>query len=122
MEPRRTAVISVKLPLWATALKGLAEESDLEVVGSTRDDEQALNLIAQKRPDVLIAEIDCVNGMLDLELVRTARGIRPELRVIVISNECDRNAVTASFANGVDVYVLNDADPEDLTSGLRQLF
>ena len=77
MEPRRTAVISVKLPLWATALKGLAEESDLEVVGSTRDDEQALNLIAQKRPDVLIAEIPCVNGMLDLELVRTARRIRP---------------------------------------------
>jgi len=122
MEERRTVVISVNLPLWATALKGLAERSDLKVVGSARDNEQALNLIAQKRPDVFIAEIDCVNGMLDLELVRAARRIRPQLRVIVISNERDRNAVTASFANGVDLYVLKDADPEDLSSGIRQLF
>jgi DNA-binding NarL/FixJ family response regulator len=122
MEERRTVVISVNLPLWATALKGLAERSDLKVVGSARDNEQALNLIAQKRPDVFIAEIDCVNGMLDLELVRAARRIRPQLRVIVISNERDRNAVTASFANGVDLYVLKDADPEDLSSGMRQLF
>ena len=42
--------------------------------------------------------------------------------MIVISNERDRNAVTASFANGVDLYVLKDADPEDLSSGMRQLF
>jgi len=115
-------VISVNLPLWAAALKGLAERSDLDVVGSARDKEQALTLIAQERPDVFIAEIDCIKGMLDLDLVRAARRITPDLRVIVISSECDRNAVTASFANGVDLYVLNDADPDDLTSGMRQLF
>jgi DNA-binding NarL/FixJ family response regulator len=122
MGNRHTAVLSVSLPLWATALQELAERSDLQVIGSARETEQALTLIAQKRPDVFIAEIDSVNGVLDLELVRAARRIAPELRVVVISNERDRNAVAAAIANGVDVYVLHDADPEDLTSGMRQLF
>jgi DNA-binding NarL/FixJ family response regulator len=122
MGNRHTAVLSVSLPLWATALQELAERSGLQVIGSARETEQALTLIAQKRPDVFIAEIDSVNGVLDLELVRAARRIAPELRVVVISNERDRNAVAAAIANGVDVYVLHDADPEDLTSGMRQLF
>jgi DNA-binding NarL/FixJ family response regulator len=122
MEERRTAVISVSLPLWATALVGLAERSDLEVVGSAHDPERALRLIAEKRPDVFIAEIESFNGALDLELVREARRVAPELRVIVISSERDREAVAAAIASGVDVYVLHDADPEDLSSGMRQLF
>jgi DNA-binding NarL/FixJ family response regulator len=122
MGEKRTAVILVKLPLWAAALRGLAERSDLDVVGGARDIAQALTLIAQKRPHVFIAEIDSVQGALDLELVRAARQIAPDLRVIVISNVRDRNAVAAAFSSGVDLYVLHDADPEDLTSGLRQLF
>lgn len=122
MSNKRSAVILVKVPLWAAALKGLAERSDLDVVGGARDIEQALALIAQKRPDVFIAEIDSVQGLLDFGLVRAARQIAPDLRVIVISNVRDRNAVTTAFSSGVDLYVLHDADPEDLTSGLRQLF
>ena len=122
MGNKRTAVISVKLPLWAAALRGLAERSDLHVVGSACDAEQALALIAQERPDVFIAEIESVHGVLDVELVRAARQIAPELRVIVISSEGDRAAVTTAFAGGVDLYVLHDADPDDLRSALRQLF
>ena len=122
MGDRRTAVILVKLPLWAAALRGLAERSDLDVVGGARDLEQAMALIAQKRPDVFIAEIDGVHDALDFEPVRAARQVAPDLRVIVISNVRDRNAVAAAFSSGVDLYVLHDADPEDLTSGLRQLF
>ena len=122
MGHKRSAVILVKLPLWAAALRGLAERSDLDVVGGARDIEQALALIAQKRPDVFIAEIDSVHDVRDFELVRAARRIAPDLRVIVISNVRERNAVAAAFSSGVDLYVLHDADPEDLTSGLRQLF
>jgi len=81
-----------------------------------------LALVAQKRPDVFIAEIDGVQGVLDFELVRAARQIVPDLRVILISDVRERNAVTAAFSSGVDIYVLHDADPDDLTSGLRQLF
>jgi DNA-binding NarL/FixJ family response regulator len=122
MAEKRTAVISVKLPLWAAALRGLAERSDLNVVGSARDTEQSLTLIAQLRPDVFIAEVDLGQGSLDLDLVRAARRLSPDLRVIVLSRERDRSSVVAAFGAGADLYVLHDADPDDLSAGLRQLF
>ena len=122
MGDKRTAVISVNLPLWAAALQGLAERSDLNVIGSAREAKQALTLIARYRPDVFIAEVESVQGSLNLDLVRAAGQYVPEMRVIIISNERDRNAVTAAFTAGVDLYVLHDADPEDLRSGMRQLF
>jgi two-component system response regulator DevR len=122
MRKLRTVFISVRLPLWAAALRGLAERSDLEVIGSTGDTSQPLKFIERKRPDVLITDVESVGGVPDLALVRAARQIAPELRVIVISKERDRTSVMAAFAAGVDLYVFHDADPEDLTSGMRQLF
>jgi DNA-binding NarL/FixJ family response regulator len=119
---KHTAVISVSVPLWAAALRGLAEKSDLDVVGSAVDSAHALTLVARMRPDVLIAELNSIQGRLDLELVQRARSLTPSLRVIAISKERDRNAVASAFAGGVDVYVLHDADPDDLRSGMRQLF
>jgi hypothetical protein len=49
----RTAVILFNLPLWVTGLRGLAESSDIRVVGSAAEPERALTLISRLRPGVL---------------------------------------------------------------------
>jgi DNA-binding NarL/FixJ family response regulator len=118
----RTAVILVELPLWVRALSELAESSDIRVVGSARDTVGALDLISRLRPGVFIAEIDEDAGIAGLEVVRAARRIDPELRVIVLSKERDRASIIGAFGAGADLYVLNDADPEDLSAAMRQLF
>lgn len=119
---RRTAVILFNPPLWVTALRGLAESSDIRVVGSAGEPERALALISRLRPGVFITEIDSEQGKLNLDVVREARRINPELRVIVLSKERGRVAVADAFRAGVDVYVVSDADPDDLVAGMRQLF
>jgi DNA-binding NarL/FixJ family response regulator len=118
----RTAVILVKLPLWVTALRGLAESSDIRVVGSTGEPERALELISRLRPGVFINEIDGQQGELNLEVVRDARRIDPELRVIVLAKEREQVGIVDAFRAGVDVYVVSDADPDDVVAGMRQLF
>jgi DNA-binding NarL/FixJ family response regulator len=118
----RTAVILVDLPLWVTALRGLAESSDIRVVGSAGKPERALDLISRLRPGVFITEIDSQQGEINLNVVREARRINPELRVIVLSKERGRVAIAEAFRAGADVYVVSDADPDDLVAGMRQLF
>jgi DNA-binding NarL/FixJ family response regulator len=123
MNDNRTAVILVNLPLWAEALRGLAESSGIGVVGSACAPEQAFDLIAQLQPGVFITEIDSEEGEeLDLDVVRTARRIDPELRVIVLSNAHGRSSIISAFGAGADMYVLHDANPDDMAAAMRQLF
>lgn len=122
MSDNRTAVILVTLPLWAAALRGLAESSGIGVVGSACAPEPAFDLIMQLRPGVFITEIDNEKGELDLEIVRTARRIDPELRVIVLSKEHGRSSIINAFGAGADLYVLHEANPDDVAAAIRQLF
>jgi DNA-binding NarL/FixJ family response regulator len=118
----RTAVILVTFPFCMPALKNLAESSDIRVVGSASDPEKALNLLSRLHPAVFITEINGEEGESGLEVVRAARQLEPELRVIVLSKESDRASIDEAFKAGADIYLLIDADPEDLVAGMRQLF
>jgi DNA-binding NarL/FixJ family response regulator len=121
-DDKRTAAIRASLPLWVAALSELAERSDLRVVGSASDFAAALALIEQQRPDVFITDIDVDDGEFDLEIVRSARRIDTKVRVVVLSRDDRPTWITAAFAAGVDLYARADADPADLSVGIRQLF
>jgi DNA-binding NarL/FixJ family response regulator len=118
----RTAVILDSLPLWVRALKDLAVTSGIRVVGTSSDAASALTMIWKLRPSLLITGIEGEGGVINLDVVRKARGIDPELKVIVISNDRDHAAIGAAFTAGADVYALKDADPSDLAAGMRQAF
>ena len=118
----RTAVILVRLPLSETALRTLAKSSDIRVVGAAQEPEPALGLIAHRRPSIFIAEIDDEDAGNNLEVIRKARKIDSGLKVIVLAKERSRSSIVEAFDAGADIYVFNDADPDDLVTSMRQLF
>ncbi len=119
----KTAVICDSLPLWVTALSELATSSNIEVVGTACQPTAALELISQLQPALFITEIDADEGEpANLEVIREARGIAPDLRVIALSKHGDPTSISSAFAAGADVYALKKADPIDLAAGIRQAF
>jgi DNA-binding NarL/FixJ family response regulator len=120
----RTAVVLDSLPVWVTALSDLAASSNITVVGGACEPDEALRLIEELVPTLFITEIDAGDegGPEDLDVVRQARLIAPELRVIVLSKHGDPASINAAFAAGADVYALKKADPIDLAAGMRQAF
>jgi DNA-binding NarL/FixJ family response regulator len=120
----KTAVILDSLPLWVTALSELAASSRIEVVGTACEPAVALQLISELVPTLFITEIDAGNegASANLDVVREARTIAPDLRVIVLSKQGDPIRIQAAFAAGADVYALKKAHPIDLAAGMRQAF
>jgi DNA-binding NarL/FixJ family response regulator len=118
----RTAVILNHLPLWVTALKELAASSGIRVVGSSSDPESALALVSRLGPALFIADVDRDDGDPDLDVIRAARSLDSELKVVVISKAGQQSDIGAAFAAGADVYALNNVDPTDLAAGMRQVF
>lgn len=86
--------------------------------GAARTGEEALALLEQARPDVVMVDLQ-LPGMDGLEFVRAARQVRPQLRALVVSSLTDPLALTRVRESGVEGYVEKDATPELLAEALH---
>jgi DNA-binding NarL/FixJ family response regulator len=118
----RTAVLYDRHPLWLDALEELLERAGIELVGRTTDGEEAVALVAEHQPDVLVAGADPPSEEESLEYVRQVRDRSPDTKSVVLSAGHDFEKIDAAFDAGAAVYCIKTADPDDLASAIRQAF
>jgi DNA-binding NarL/FixJ family response regulator len=114
----RSAVVLDRHPLWLDAMDRLLAAIGVDVVGRSTDADEAVDLVDQYEPDVLIAGIDASQ----LPAVRRAKAVVPEVQVVVVGDEAVPELVKAAFAAGASVYCAKTAQPDDLASAIRQVF
>jgi two-component system response regulator DevR len=123
MSHTRTAVLLDQHPLWLEAVEQLVRRVSVEVVGKTTSPPEALELIADHRPDVFVTALEVNEGRIDgLACLRLAREQHPELKAIVVSMYGDSEHVDAAFEAGAEAYVIKTAHPDDLAAAVRQAF
>jgi DNA-binding NarL/FixJ family response regulator len=98
----------------------LVAEVGIEVLGRTTDPDEALALIGEHRPDMLIAGADAANDQ--VACIAQAKQAHPELKTIVVSDDSDPEAIETAFAAGATIYCVKTAEHEDLASAIRQMF
>lgn len=117
----RTAVVLDEHPLWLEAIERLLARVGLTVVGKTTLVENALALIDEHRPDVLITELEFAAREVDaLGHLRRAREVHPGLKVIVLSANDSPQRIEMALDAGATVYCVKKAEPDDLASAIRQ--
>jgi DNA-binding NarL/FixJ family response regulator len=108
-------------PLWLDAMDRLLEEIGVEVAGRTTDPDEAVDLVEQYGPDVLVAGI-AGHDALQLGAVRRAKALAAGLHVVVVGDDAEPEVVKAAFAAGASVYCAKTAQADDLASAIRQVF
>ncbi|MFD0893699.1 response regulator transcription factor [Luteolibacter ambystomatis] len=96
---------------WLSGLSGY------ELVGAAPSAEDALVLVTEKQPDLLVVDLQ-LPGMDGLEFVRAARQLRPQARALVLSSLVDPLALTRVRESGVEGYLEKDAPPVQLQAAL----
>jgi DNA-binding NarL/FixJ family response regulator len=96
----------------------LGRFADIEVVGAAADGAQALDLVADVTPDVVIMDLSMpvMDGVAATALISTQQ---PKSRVLVLTTFADRDHVTAAIDAGALGYVLKDANPDTLAEAIR---
>lgn len=110
-------------PLWLNALEQSLLKADVEVVGKAASAQEALALVEELRPNLLITDLDLLEDDLDgIALLKEARVPVPDLRAIVVSEHDDRSRIDSAFEAGAFAYVVKTARSEDFAFAVRQAF
>ncbi len=91
-----------------------------EVVGEASDGRQALELVAQLHPDVLLADIamPIQNGLITAEKMAEEF---PDVRVIIVSMHANEEFVGQAVRARAAGYLLKDADSSELEHAIRSV-
>jgi DNA-binding NarL/FixJ family response regulator len=118
----RTAVLYDRHPLWLDALEELLERVGIALVGRTTEGSEAVALVQEHQPDVLVAGADHPAEDESLDCVRQVRDRSPNTKSVVLSAGHELAKIDAAFDAGAAVYCIKTADPDDLASAIRQAF
>ncbi|MGD8238216.1 MAG: response regulator transcription factor [Armatimonadota bacterium] len=96
----------------------LDAEDDIDVVGKAPNGEAAVVLAQDRRPDVILMDINMpkMNG---IEATRQIKEERPDCAVVMLTIYDDDEKVFAAIKAGATAYVLKDAPPEQTARAIR---
>jgi DNA-binding NarL/FixJ family response regulator len=117
------AVLLDPHPIWLDAVELVLDRVGVTVVGKTSSGSEAIQLVEDRKPDLLTLEIDPLPGEPGgLDVLRQVRSTTPELRAIVLSSRHDTGHIDGALAAGASAYVVKTAHPDDVASAVRQAF
>ena len=94
----------------------------MTVVGKATEAQEALDLVDELQPDVLVLDMSVGSGDEALACLRKARSAQRDLKVVALGDEAEPHDVEAAFDAGATVYCTRTAAPDDFASAVRQAF
>lgn len=98
----------------------LADEPDIQVVGTVLDGQQLIAYLLGERPDVLVLDyqMPVMDGLAALRYVRESY---PELPVVLLSSHSDGDKIKATFEAGARAYILKNKGRSELVKAIREV-
>lgn len=96
----------------------LEAEPDIDVIGEASDGAEALNLVEEHRPDLVLMDIS-MPGMDGLEATRQIKANWPEIKVLVLTMHRSDEYFFEMLKAGASGYILKGAETSDLIQAVR---
>ena len=118
MSPIRV-LIADDHPLFRDGMRGLLDSvPDTEVVGEAATGEEAVELAAKLRPDVILMDIK-MPGINGIEATREVLSASPDIGILVVTMLEDDDSVFAAMRAGALGYLLKGAKQAEVLRAIR---
>jgi DNA-binding NarL/FixJ family response regulator len=107
--------------LFRRGLVGLLDEMiDFQVVGEASNGQEALSVIENTKPDIVLLDINMpiLDGIQTLDIIRKSQ---PEQKVVMLTISQNDDDLIGSIVAGANGYVLKNTEPETLHSTILQV-
>ncbi|CAN5687217.1 response regulator transcription factor [soil metagenome] len=121
-EPMTGAIRVVLVDDHAVLRSGLAAllggAGDIDVVGQASDCAEVFEVVRLQRPDVVVMDLQ-MPGIDGVEATRRLLAEDLGCEVVVLTSFSDSARIVAALDAGAVGYLIKDAEPEDMISGVR---
>lgn len=98
----------------------LTAQKDVEIVGETGDGLEAMRLVEQKKPDVLLIDL-MMPGLGGLEVTRQLSQRGQRTRIVILSMHANEAYVSQALKNGAIGYILKDSSSGELIRAIHEV-
>lgn len=99
----------------------LSHSEEIEVVGIAFDGEQALRLLKEKHPDVILMDIRMPN-MNGVIATKEAKRIDPNVKVLILTTFDDSDYILSAINYGASGYLLKDVSATALIDAVKSAY
>lgn len=94
---------------------------NIAVIGTAKNGEEALKLIPNLKPDIVITDIDMpiFDG---IELAKRVKKTYPDIRIIAVSSHHNSNIISTSIKSGIHGYILKNTGKSELLKALNTVY
>ncbi|WP_088069858.1 response regulator transcription factor [Gottfriedia luciferensis] len=99
----------------------LNTQEDIEVIGEASNGEEAINLIKELKPDIVIMDL----SMPIIDGIEATSRIKNEglaVKVMILTSFYDQDHILPAIEAGAVGYYLKDSDPDELVSAIRKIY
>ncbi|MBO0778174.1 MAG: response regulator transcription factor [Ktedonobacteraceae bacterium] len=97
----------------------LETQADLVIVGEASTGEEALDLVTELAPDVVIMDLS-MPGMGGIEAIRQIKKLSPHSQVVVLTSFQEDEYIFPTLKAGALSYVMKDIQARDLADTIRK--
>jgi DNA-binding NarL/FixJ family response regulator len=98
----------------------IARLPEMEVVAEAADGRQALRLVRDLQPDIVLMDI-AMPGLNGLESAERIHGIHPKIKIVILSMHASEEYVAQALKAGASGYLLKDAATAELEMALKSV-
>ena len=99
----------------------LEEESDIKIIGEANNGREAVKLVLEKKPDIVIMDV-AMKDMNGIVATRHIKEVDPKINVIALSMHSERQIVIGIFKAGASGYILKDSTSIELVKAIRTVY
>jgi DNA-binding NarL/FixJ family response regulator len=98
--------------------KFLEKQPDMQVVGEAASGEEALELVEEHKPDVLLLDME-LPGLRGTDVARRLKSSGSTVRVLALSTYDNRQFILGLLASGAAGYLIKEEVPETIIDAVR---